>query len=171
MSTQNFKDISAAIQSMVVSIGLIIAAGWAAYEFTANRYDSLDLNIDAKQIAVQDDKYVVSIKLHAKNDGNEELRVPLNEHSIVLSLADFLDSGVLKKSDYQVRSSLYSFAFPRLEQGTAAPSGSITVQPGADKTFQYLVKVSKPGLYLVEFISPAESELFYWGAQTYVYIN
>jgi len=168
MDTNRFKSITAGIQSIIFSIGLIVAGMWGVYEFYATYYESLDLSIDATQVKdLGDGELVISIKLLIKNDGKRKIAIPLSDESIIVSRVLFDNKGRISKTDERFTTGIASFAY----HDKLSTTNLITSLPNSDKIIHFLVRVHKSGPYLIEFLSDDKSDSNYWFANTYVVVK
>lgn len=168
MNMEKFKSLTASVQYLVVSLGLLAAGLWAIFEFNVNRHESLNLGLSAIQIeSYKNHKYLISVELSARNDGNKALELSLGDDSLAITRVDFSEAGNVTRAGKTMFIKPYGFFLPQ----KAAVLQNMKVQPHSDKKFTFLASLEEPGIYLVELNSHHSHEDRYHIANTYLHVR
>lgn len=168
MDSEKFKNLSAGVQSIVFSVGLVCAGIWGLYEFNITKYESIDLQLTASQIKKSNGKKpIISVTITLQNDGNLPVTLPLGERSVIATKIEFEQSGNLKKTGETNATSLYSF----VKNESLEISGKIVVSPNSNRKLDFLLQVNEPGMYLIELKSYDERRKLFLTAGTYINVE
>lgn len=193
---EHFKNISAGIQSIILSIAVIIGGVWGFYKFNAqlnienararleklkreiHQQSVLEISIEANQLVTQasDDLLILGkVIVCNRGDRNTTLKFDTENGPVLASLIELPHEGGIKFHQ-TYRAEIYG------RPGEPA-AGKISLAKNTDQ-MQFLVRVDKPGLYLLTFISSrlgadaetaaaadSDAEEFLWHAAAFLEVK
>jgi hypothetical protein len=190
---ETLKNITGAIQSIVLSIAIIIGGIWTAYTFSALRtrekaeadlkYEEserlrqtsvgLEIIIDARQEQLPSSEgHFISALVKLTNKGNRSMPLNLRNQTLQVWKVDFDTDGSS------------AFSGTPLEQRNLV-ADSIVLRPGTTVNYPFLVNVPERGFYVVSYLVKLDKdqlrihiesggptgEDFYWPGNTYVLVK
>ena len=188
-SAERFKNVAAGVQSIAVTLAVIIGGVWTLYTFSA-------LGTKSRAEAELFQQAVLAIKVEARQ---ESLKAEQGRFIAAIATVEnkgnrntFLDFRELKP--FRVLPVVFDDAGrgepnPLAAIEVTAPVTYVTVRRGAVESFPMFVRVPKPGLYVVEFKAPLSPEeikvheasahdssstaapLIVWGGSAYVVVK
>lgn len=168
MNSEEFKNMTGGIQSVVFSLGLICAGAWAIYEFYTDKYETLDIKLSLSQIEIsENDKYIIAADLILKNVGHKKVTVPLGENSLTATNILFDHNGTINQNVKTVSTRAYTFS----PTGETIYFDAIDLSPEGDSSVQFFLSLDSPGLYFVEFKSHDVRRDIWWVATSYISVN
>jgi len=165
---EKFKDIAAAVQSLVLSVAIVVGGGWSFYVFKALsqrekaeaeladlRKISLDLSIDTYQTArIVKERRGLIIRVKIKNNGTKYLNLDLARKPMAVTRVLVQKDGQLYAAETFNPDSYRDIGHDRKDITVF-----LGVQPGSTKELSYYVEIMEPGVYMVRFRSPIPKEL------------
>jgi hypothetical protein len=149
-----FTSISSGIQSLALTIAVIIGGIWTAYMFKLQRRSALGIDISGTQLAIPgDDRPHILISLTITNRGNRETRLVWNDKPVSMAkvMAPIHESPLIEL----VSRTPISFLSESGEQLVEMSTG---IRPGDSKHYEVITSVDTPGLYQLIFMAEADRE-------------
>ena len=168
MNLQQFKDVSAGIQSVVVALAVLIGGVWTLYTFQSLRSadearakvaTSMSISISSRQVkGSQSKQFGLAFEVLLENTGGQDITVDLTRPPLTLTAVSSNSEGKpVPKRSYN--------ASPMYAPGTAdfrsVPVQGVQVK--SKKTISFYVEVDQPGTYFAAFSVP-ESKGSNWSA-------
>ena len=150
---EKFKNAAAGIQSLVVSVAVLVGGGWTAYTFGFLQDTvSLDLRIEAEQFGRGPDQDTsLLVKVVAKNNGTRYVELDLSQQPLIVQKVVAHESGKLLATS-KWTPMYYSELLDN--PGTFAIYRTQGVEPGATKVISSLQRLDGPGIYFMRFQVP-----------------
>ncbi len=151
-SHEKFKDISAGIQSLIVSLAIIIGGVWTVYRFAAiDRSNSLDLSIEAEYRYVEtDNKPSLIVKIIANNNGGTYLHLNVSNAPLVIQKLALNNKGEYVAT--RTYKPTYRSAYDVNDKSLSWTSQS--VQPKSKKVLPFFQHLDESGIYFIKFMAP-----------------
>ena len=168
-NSRNVASYCSAIQSIVVSVAVIIGGIWTYHEFTttrkaetaqeeqASKLDSqvaLDVRVNAKQLDLPDVKKlrIVLVTVSLKNSGRQSVTLDLKEPPVyVIRLLCQPGSEPIAVEAEPIFCYRY---FKNESIIESEPIDSKVIPPNSEKSMSFLAQVKSPGLYVIQFRAP-----------------
>ena len=159
-----FQKIAAGIQSLLVSIALLVGGGWTLYAFTSQLQIEnsraqlaklkrelsesprleLDLTVSSLSVSRSSKHRYFECRLTVKNVGTKSTVMKFSEKSIVLSQVKLLGRGELQWKIAQ------NLVVPTLGvDGAQSDLASLVVHPGTKNEATWVIEIDSPGLYVL----------------------
>ena len=157
-----FSKIAGGLQSIVVTLAVLIGGGWTLYSFTASKTAEkaaldieiakakrpiLEVAIEAKALAAIDPSDAngglhsfIRVTVTLKNGGNTQIEIPLQQSRLAVAEVNIVEGGLVADE-----------AFKTSKHLAVSPFSQASLAAGNTVQLSYLVNVKKPGLYFVEF--------------------
>lgn len=167
MDHERFKDISAGIQSIVLSIAVVAGGIWTAYTFGVLRSveeakaklesltaPSLSIIIDTERVkGGSANRIGLIVRVKVENTGGQNVDLDLRdrrETPLKLALVELGNDGHLyAKKSYQPTN------YMDIRDKSFDMTGVQAVQIKSKKILSYFVEVDAPGIYFVRFQAPS----------------
>lgn len=148
-----FKNVTAGIQSLVVSIALAIGGIWTIYTFgLLEDVESVNLVIEAQQIAVPlGNRPAVLVIVTAENNGSRSVTLDLSQEPLLIQKLVTHESGKLVATKTWKPRSYSGFTEKPDVHGFYSGQG---VPARSTKKISFYQELEAPGLYFVTFRAP-----------------
>lgn len=173
MDHERFKNIAEGIQSIILSIAVVVGGIWTAWTFGVLKTvdeakakiesltaPSLSMTIDTERTKRSHGKHIgLIVRVNVENTGGQELRLDLRDHQanppLKVALVEY-EHGELhaKKAYYPV-----SYGDIADEDEGSTLNALQRVEIKSKKTITYFVEVDGPGTYFIRFKSPLGEEV------------
>lgn len=166
---ERFNNFCSGIQSIVVSLAVILGGLWTYFTFRTFRQTAkaeaeisvmerqlreqaaFDLDIDVAQESLPGDSaHYASISVRMKNVGNRNARIDFKKSVLSVDRVHFDNKGKMISSGAKI-----SFKMQSDDEG-------VVVRANTSETIPFFVKLPGPGLYLLNFysqVSPEEMQI------------
>jgi hypothetical protein len=181
-----FSKLASGVQSITVTLAVLIGGGWTAYSFwSLKSVEKARLEIELQRSKIEQarlkrpilevdisailaDAYfsgygarglkakpsrVIIVSATITNRGNFHTVLDLSSDSLFVERMDSPSGG---KGRIQFSALRTSYRV----SGVTADTANVALLPGAKQVLQYVVEPTTPGIYLVEFRVPAQTEAF-----------
>ena len=166
-----FSKLAGGLQSIVVTLAVLIGGGWTLYSFNASRTAEkaaldievakakrpvLDVSLEAKALTASDPSDAagnvhsfVRVTVSLKNGGNTQIEIPLQQSRLAVAEVNLVQGGLVADE-----------SFATSEHLAVSPFSQASLAAGNTLQLSYLVNIKRPGLYFVEFAAslPKTSE-------------
>lgn len=175
MRPDNKKNYTESFKNIVISLGVIIGGLWTVYVFSA-KLEVQNAKAELKRINQQlmarpvivpsistsilnselNNTWYIITNITLENKGNMDASIGFEEDSLIIAKVEFDKGTVVAYHDY-IRNSIH-FIFPKeyvnseknYSQPWVAEEGFVL--SGQKKTFQFISKINKTGIYRVQFM-------------------
>lgn len=174
---EKFKNIFSGIQSIAITLAIIIGGIWTLYTFEIlsqiekaraelkeiklklEQQAVVVLDINSSQIKTDHDTgYLIKANINVKNIGNRNVDIEFNNPAFIATHVSFSSNGMQVFGERSV-SNCYT-SHPTMDGPKI--DGTI-LRKGATATYPFIVKVKEPGIYHLQFkakISETEFGVF-----------
>lgn len=164
-NADRFSKIASGVQSIVVTLAVIIGGGWTLYSFNATRTaekaaldielakarkPQIEVAMEAKAQSSYDPGDTTGLKQNylrvivtLKNAGNTKFNVDLSEKTLFIAEVNIVDGQLVADEILSRISHLTTLSYKHL----TLPAGNSIQLP-------YLLNIKSPGLYFIEFRLP-----------------
>jgi hypothetical protein len=168
MNHEQFKNTADGVQSIVLSVAVVVGGVWSAYTFGLLKTvdeakaklesitaPSLSIHIETQQTASPaTKKYGLIILVKIQNTGGKRIALDLTQPDpangpLRVSLVETAANGALV-----AKRSYSPFAYSDMIQGESSFLASQNVQVKSTKEIAYFVELDAPGIYFVRFSAP-----------------
>lgn len=158
IQVEGFKNLAAGVQSLVLSVGLLVGGIWTIYKFAlVEDFVALEIEIEATPLTHESaGRRAVLVEVTVRNKGTRQVELDLSGQPLLLQKLGRHSSGELIAEEtlaprcYVSLSDVPSIRQLRSSQG---------VQPGTSKTIPFYQELDSPGTYLITFCSPVSEGL------------
>jgi hypothetical protein len=168
---ENLKNLASVIQSLVVSIGLILGGIWTLLTFRIfalkdkaeaelqkikqelSQSPVIQISMQAKQKDIsQDSNRYIEVDVVVENKGNKAANIKLSDNT-PLTIARVEVSSENKVSE-QTKNDIPIYYVEENIQTLV----KIKLRPGFSESYSFIARVDQPGIYLLTFKLPVPSE-------------
>lgn len=145
MTAETFQKITAAIQSIAVTIGLVVGGWWALKTFIYQNPAFYETGVMPGGIEGSLLKGTLEVNAINKQKRQYEITLNLlNESKTHTQIVNYGDLEVLLSSDQKENPTAANF------MSNASISEGMQIPPQESRDFKFLATLEKPGTYLVE---------------------
>jgi hypothetical protein len=164
---EKFKNVAAGVQSLVLSVGLIVGGVWSAWvlggvarsqiELAKLRRDlegtiALEISIDTRVLdATEGQSRDLVVEVSVKNPGTNYVYLDLREPALQVQRVRFHPESGLSAASDPIATHYYG---PSIR-----PYQGLNLVAGASRVISFYLRVPSPGLYMVTFRSPIAPDL------------
>lgn len=173
MDHERFNNISAGIQSIVISIAVIVGGIWSAYTFKSllsiekaeaeltaaqkaiKGIPSLDVSLEIKQFRkLSGKKTGVLVEVKLQNTGSRYVTLDLTSDALSATELAVSDQGIL----YSLGKIIANYC-PGVEMSGPYTGNVQGIPIGSTRIVPYYFETDRRGIYLIEFDSPMSKSL------------
>lgn len=167
---EKVKNIAQTIQSIVVSVAIVIGGGWTALEFyQLDRVEKAKADLQAQRNAA-DQKAVINISIEAenekaadsayirvnvslKNTGKKDAYMDYSTPVLSVTRVMLEKNGVIRYES-QVKSQIY-MPTDTLQIGHIP---NAVIRGGETKDYPFIIPIKEPGIFLIRFVAKVSSQ-------------
>lgn len=157
-SHEKFRNITAGIQSLFLSLAIAIGGAWAAYRFALlEDVVSLDIAIEAQQItSPHSESPTLLVEVSISNKGSRHITLDLKHDPLLIQRITRHDTKELIAAR-SWRPQVYWDLDD--DQRFYRSLTTQSAQPGTTKIISFVQELDGPGLYFIRFSVPANNSI------------
>jgi hypothetical protein len=162
ITLNDFKDFSAALESLAIVIATFLGGGWALYQFFSLRAlekAKLDLEKARKDLVARGVLVIDLATESVHSNGSHFLHVQVNMRNIgnTPETIDWAQARMIARRFHTTDGATLAIGEQILSgaQTTDTVLNTITFAPGYITSQSFLILIPQPGVYFIEFFAPA----------------
>lgn len=178
---KRFKNLALGIQSLTLTIAILVGGGWTLYTYIATDVQKLakkslfqqaqiDIDLQGRHYQIENNKHCISATVAITNNGDRNVFLDYSDAPFSVTLVAFNADG---KSE-----------FKKILTQSNLISKSRVLREGETVDYPFFVVVDKTGMYVLQFRVPLppdempehrgvggpEGKIF-WAGSTYLYVS